>query len=347
MKKTKNILEKLVKLPGIPGREEAVVEFLMNYPLDTVNKEVDISGNTWIECRGGNKPPLILSAHMDEVGCRVKKIEDDGRISVIGLERTDLRTLAGQIMQIHSRKNVYEAFVYMNQKTTLPKNYSDMTLDNLRLDLGFMSRAETEKTGILPNDPVTYSTEFIELQKDIICAKAFDNRSSLAAILRALEFSTGKRKQRPVLLGTVQEEIGGQGALALEFKEQPGAVMIIDICGAEVFDLSESERRTIMGKGPILLNHPGTNRGLYQRLIALAEENNIPYQLVGMYGRGADASILQQKCGGLPTMTVIIPMAYYHAPKGLINIHDVFNTARLLETVLKDDSFLDAGLHFS
>ena len=30
MDKTKNILEKLVKLPGIPGREEAVVEFLMN-----------------------------------------------------------------------------------------------------------------------------------------------------------------------------------------------------------------------------------------------------------------------------------------------------------------------------
>jgi putative aminopeptidase FrvX len=180
----------------------------------------------------------------------------------------------------------------------------------------------------------------------MLCAKAFDNRASVAAILRALELSMGRRRQRAIFLGTVQEEIGGHGAYAVHFEEKPGGVLIIDICGAEVFKLKENERRTIMGKGPILLDHPGTNQGFSRRLEELAVQNSIPFQRVGYYWRGADPSILQQKCGGLATMTIIIPMAYYHAPKGLINAIDVFNKARLLEAVLTDEEFLNFSSTF-
>jgi len=346
MKKTRELLETLVRIPGIPGREEAVIDYLINYPVETCGKEVDISGNVWMDFDGEGTSPLVLSAHMDEVGCRIKRIEDDGQISVIGLERFDLRTLAGQTVQIHTDNGVFDAFIYLNQKTSLPINYDDMVVDNVRLDLGYTSKKETETTGIQPNDPVTFSDEVTGLQNDMICAKAFDNRSSVAAILRALELTTGKRRQKTTFLGTVQEEIGGHGAYAIDFKSKPGAVIILDICGAEVFGLPEPERRTIMGKGPIMLNHPGTNRGLHKRLIQLAKDHDIPHQIVGSYQRGADPSILQQKCGGLPVMTVIIPMAYYHAPKGLICVRDVFNTARLLEAVLQDESFLQYGERF-
>ena len=96
-----------------------------------------------------------------------------------------------------------------------------------------------------------------------------------------------------------------------------------------------------MGGGPILLNNPGTNRGLCERLAQLAEEHDIPYQKVGYYDRGADPAILQTSGGGFPMMTIILPMAYYHAPKGLIHSVDVFNTARLIAAVLQDDNFLE------
>lgn len=341
MEKTKSTLKEMVKLPGIPGREEAVIKYLMNFPIEAAERKTDISGNTWIRCKGASEASsIILAAHMDEVGCRVKKIEEDGQVSVIGLENLDMRTMAGQIFQVRTEKGVYDAYVYVNQKTVRPDNYNDLKGDDLRLDLGLTSKKETEKLGIQPNDPVTFGPEYYELQNHVVCAKAFDNRCSLTAMLRGVQLSEGKRKLRPVILGTVQEEIGGHGAKAVEFAEKPGAVLIFDICGAEVFRLSEKERRTIMGKGPILLNHPGTNMGLYKRLKYLAAKDDIPVQEVGYYWRGADPSIFQQKCGGLATMTIIIPMAYYHAPKGLISVVDVYETARLISAALQDEDFV-------
>ncbi|MBN2384238.1 hypothetical protein JXQ70_15280 [bacterium] len=346
MKKTRALLKQLVQLPGIPGREEAVADFLLKYPLETRNRAMDSSGNVWLEYDGPDKPALVLSAHMDEIGCRVKKIEEDGQLSVIGFEGIDLRTLASHVVQIWSDAGVYDAYIYLRQRTWTSPDFSDLVADNIRLDLGLRTRAQVAALSIKPNDPVTFSPDFHDLQNGTVCAKAIDNRCSLAAILLALEQTVGKRAQRPLLLGTVQEEIGGWGAHSIAFKEKPGAILVLDICGAEVFKLTEAERRTIMGRGPILLNNPGTSRGLYKRLKQLAAEQDIPCQDVGYYTRGADPAILQTKSGGQPMMSIIIPMAYYHGPKGLIDLHDLEATTRLLVAVLEDESFLDHGSPF-
>jgi len=343
MEKIITLLKDLVRLPGIPGREEAVANYLLRYPLDAAKREIDHSGNVYLEMKGPAKPPLVLSAHMDEIGCRVKRIEDDGQLSVIGFEGIDVRTLAGQVVQVWTETEVFDAFVYLRQRTGPSRDYMDLMAENVRLDLGLTNRDDVMALAIKPNDPVTFNQEFYSLQNNMVCAKAFDNRCSLAVILRALEKTSAKRAQRPVVLGTVQEEIGGFGARAFSFPEKPGAVLVLDICGAEVFRLSEAERRTIMGKGPILLNNPGTSRGLYKRLKELALERGIPYQDVGYYDRGADPAILQTKSGGNAMMTIVIPMAYYHAPKGLLNIDDLMHTTDLLVAVLTDEYFLEAG----
>jgi putative aminopeptidase FrvX len=343
MEQTIRLLQELTRLPGIPGREEAVAQYLIDYPLqDKTSNRIDGSGNAWIECAGPAGPPVIFAAHTDEVGFRVKRIEPDGRVSIIGHERTDLRTLGSEVVRIWTEKGPVPAFLCNGQETTLPRDYSTLNPDNVHLELGVTSGKAAAKFGIQPGDPVTYDPSFHRLAGKICCAKAFDNRSSLAAILRGLELSRGKRKQRPIFIGTSQEEIGGFGADSVEFPERPRAVLVLDICGGEVFGLPQPDRRTILGQGPILLDHPGTHRGLLLRLVALAQRAKIPYQRMATFSRGADPSLLQKKCGGLPMVAIILPMSYYHGPRGLIHAGDVHAAARLVAAVLGDGKLLGA-----
>jgi endoglucanase len=334
-------LKDLTALPGLPGHEKAVLDYL--FSLDDIGVAKtwsDASGNAWLEGEGPAGPPIILMAHMDEVGFRVRRIESDGTLSVIGQDHFDLRTLGGEIVQVWTESGPIPAFVDMGQQTNRPRDYASLQPDTLRLDLGVTERSRAEALGVMPGDCVTFDAGFHRLKDGILCAKAFDDRSGLAAILRALQLSRGHRRLRPVMLGTVQEEIGGHGADAAAFAERPGAVINVDICGGEVYSLPKPDRRPMLGQGPILHDGPETSRAMLRRLATLAQENDIPVQRRAAFGRGADQSMLQKKAGGLPTFGIILPMSYYHAPRGLIHPRDVFDAARLLAAVLGDEEFL-------
>lgn len=347
MQRVVELLETLTRLPGIPGREKAVVDCLMELEgLDETGKRVDMNGNAWIEGAGPDRPRIVLCAHMDEVGLRVKRIDDDGRVEPTGHERMDLRTLAGVMVDVWTGNGPVPAYVYAGQNTTLPKGYDDLVPETVRLDLGVVGREAAEALGVSVGDPVTYDASFHRLGGDVCAAKAFDDRCGLAAIVRAFELTRGKRRQAPLLLGTVQEEIGGHGAHAVEFDKKPGAVIIVDICGGEVYGLPARERRPLLGKGPILHDGPESSVGMIRRFQALAKERDIPLQRYAAVGRGADLSILQQKSGGLPALGIIVPMAYYHGPRGLVHAGDVLNTARLIAAALEDETFLDHATKF-
>lgn len=336
------LLKDLTALPGIPGREEAVARYLMEYTdLQTVDRKVDLNGNVWLHGDGPKKPPVVFCAHIDEVGWKVKRIDEDGRLAVIGHERTDLRTLASEVVEIWTDNGPVNAFVYLGQQTQMPKNYDNMVPETLRLDLGTTDRTSTEALGVRVGDPVIYDRRFFELGGGVYCAKAFDDRCGVTACLRGMQISEGKRAQRPVFLGTVQEEIGGHGAHAVDFEEKPGALIVLDICGGEVYNLPVADRRPMLGKGPILHDGPCASQALLRRFEELAKREGIPYQRYAVIGRGADMSILQHKSGGLPTLGMIIPMAFYHGPRGFVHGQDVLNAGRLLSAALCDEELLD------
>lgn len=347
MERTEALLEQLTALPGLPGHEKAVVDWLLSYEGARIaERRCDPSGNAWLFTEGPPGPPVLLMAHMDEVGFRVKRIEDDGTLSVVGHERFDLRTLASEIVQVWTEGGPRPAFVYLGQETNMPRDYRNLRPETLRLDLGVVTREAAEELGVLPGDPVTFDPGFHRLAGGILCAKAFDDRAGLTVLLRALELSEGRRRHRAVLLGTVQEEIGGHGADAVRFEEKPGAALNVDICGGEVYSLPRPDRRPMLGRGPILHDGPEVSHAMKRRLVALAGQEGIPVQRRAAYGRGADQSILQKKAGGLPLFGLIVPMAYYHGPRGFVHPRDVLDAARLVAAVLCDPAFLDHTAKF-
>ena len=73
------------------------------------------------------------------------------------------------------------------------------------------------------------------------------------------------------------------------------------------------------------------SRAMSDKLLALAEEQNIPCQtepIGGLTGTNGD-HIAVTKCG-VKTAVVSIPQRYMHTPAEVIALSDVENTARLL-----------------
>ena len=74
-----------------------------------------------------------------------------------------------------------------------------------------------------------------------------------------------------------------------------------------------------------------------QRLVELAEEKEIPYQIEVMGGStGTNADSLSLVRGGRRSGLVSIPQRNMHTPAEIVDLRDMANTARLLAEYLKE-----------
>lgn len=80
------LLKELTQAWGVAGREKAVRAIVLRELEGHVDSAyVDNIGNIIAVKHGKGSPDskkIMLSAHMDEIGLQVKKIESDGRIKV-------------------------------------------------------------------------------------------------------------------------------------------------------------------------------------------------------------------------------------------------------------------------
>ena len=99
-----------------------------------------------------------------------------------------------------------------------------------------------------------------------------------------------------------------------------------------------------LGRGPVIFRGPNINAKLAEKLITLAEENSIPYQLAAI-GRATpnDANVLQLHGAGVATGLVSIPNRYMHSAVECVSLEDIDHVAQLLAefavALTADDDF--------
>ena len=81
-----DLLKRLCEIPGVPGREERVREFIEK-EIDGLFDEIEVdpmgslicTRKATRKCRGrAAKPVVLIAAHMDEIGFYVRHVDDDG-----------------------------------------------------------------------------------------------------------------------------------------------------------------------------------------------------------------------------------------------------------------------------
>jgi len=330
------LIKKLSNAHGVSGYEDELREIVRG-ELEGFADEirVDSMGNL-IATRNGGEPELMLSAHMDEIGFAVKKIDEKGFIRIAPIGGWFSQIALAQRVVLYGKRKVY-GVIGCKPPHLMKEEERKKALDisEMFVDIGAKSKEDVLSLGIDVGTPVAIDREVVLLANNRITGKAFDNRVGVAVAIEA--FRNSKTSATLHLVATVQEEVGLKGAKTSAFALEPDVALAIDSCVAADFPGSESAHMDIaLGKGAVITVIDASGRGLIVSQTVLkwlketAEKHGIPYQLEVAEGGTTDASAINLTKSGIPAGVVSIPARYIHSPVEVVDMGDVENAVKLI-----------------
>lgn len=320
-----NLLKQLCALSGVSSWEDEARDFIRTQAQPYADSiRTDAIGNLIVFKKGkkptGNK--LLLSAHVDEVGLMVKKIEDDGTLRFSSVGGIDRRVLLGKRVFVGEKRIPAVVGSKPIHLTTKEDRKSVPKLDQLYLDLGAENREAAEQLVSL-GDVATFDPEWMEFGNGMLKAKAIDDRVGCAVLLKLLQ------EELPMdctFVFSAQEEVGTRGAFGYAFSVKPEVALVVE--GTTASDIPGTpDHMTVCapGLGPVIpFMDGGTiyDRGLFELLRRLAEENNIPWQTKHRVAGGTDGRTIQRSRQGVRVAGVAAAVRNIHTPSSVASLSD-------------------------
>jgi putative aminopeptidase FrvX len=206
-----SVLKELAEIPtGFASDDPAQLKPRVFLPSWT-KPEIDSRGNLIVTFGSGDEH-LFFVAHLDEVAYVVKRINDNGTLTV---ERRG---------GLHGR--YYEArpvLVYTAHGAV------SAVINDLHVFLGTESRRETEDLGIKAGDSITVPKRFTQLPRGRLTNRLLDERSGCTAMLLALmSLDPAKVKKRVTFVWTVEDRVDWNVARALAEKSSADYVFAVN-----------------------------------------------------------------------------------------------------------------------
>lgn len=330
------ILDKLCSLSGPSGYEGEIREFIKKEVAPFVDEiKVDRIGNIIVHKKGTGKKVLI-DAHMDEVGFLVTGFNEDGTLRFRSLGGINDKIIPSKVVLIGPKKIpgvIGGKPIHLQGKEEREKG---LTYNDCCIDIGAASKEEAKKLIDL-GEYVVFDTEFDNFGQGLMKGKAFDDRVGCLVLLEVL-----KEKYEVDLYGVfnVQEEVGERGAFisALEVKPDLAIALEGTIC-ADMPSIPKHMRATEVGKGPAISIMDATSifdQHIAREIMAIGDENNIPYQRRRAIAGGNDAGAIHTTGEGAKIATISVPCRYIHSSVSVASKEDFINTVRLLKAYLKE-----------
>jgi endoglucanase len=334
-----DLLCKLTESFGVPGHEEQIAKIMSDeFRKAGYKVEIDRFGNVIARSPGAKKKPLMLGAHMDEIGMLVKFINDKGFIRFVKIGGIDNRVLVNQRVVIQTEQGPIYGVIGNKPPHMQKAEDMKMAIDNksLFIDIGAKDKKDADKMGVKIGDPISFDLSTKMLNKKLVTGKALDNRVGCYVLL---DIARRVKNKNVVLVGTAQEEIStfGKGAMVAAYNLEPSAFIAVDtsIAGDHP-EMSEDEALIHIGKGPALCLVEAGGRGnfadtiLRQRCISAAKKSKIPYQLEVIEGGATDAASVYGERGGIPSIAVCVPTRYIHSNVAVCSLEDMEKTSNYL-----------------
>ena len=341
----RNILRELVSIPGPCGFEHEIARYLYNRLKDKADEIwVDGLGNVIAKKTGAHPgPTLMLSAHADEVGFIVKKIENNGLIRfekigghddrVILNERVVIRTQDGTLR--HGVIGTISAHMMRFDNTQLVRKHSEMYID-----VGAKDAEGVARLGIQVADPISWYTPYEEFGENRAMGHGFDDRAGCAVLAHCLETIDFSQVHGTVyFVFSSQEELGLRGARVASQQIAADVAIAVDTTACSDTFEAMMDNTLCMGKGvgiKVMDFSLLASVHVRKKLQRLAQQQDIPYQLEIFCGIGTDAGEMHKEKAGVPTSVLSIPSRYAHCPIEVIDLDDLQATKDLLSAFILD-----------
>ena len=342
-KKNLKFLKTLLETPSPTGSEVPVANLVRERLADTADEiETNVMGSVHARLSGrGAGPTLMLAAHMDEIGLMVTYVSDEGFLSVSAVGGVDAAILPGMRVDVHTEEGTLRGVVGRKPIHLIaPDERKNVTpIDKLVIDLGMP--AKRVKKLVMVGDVITFGVGFERFGKNMAVSRAFDDKAGVWVAVRVLE-TLAKEGRAPgdfIVAATVQEEIGTRGAITSAYGLDPDVAIAFDVTHATDYPGIDKTKygKIVCGEGPVIARGPNINPAVFERLVAAAEAEGLPYQIEAEPGvTGTDARSIQISRGGVPTGLVSVPLRYMHTPTEVVSLDDLDATVKLLARFARD-----------
>ncbi|HVS12391.1 MAG TPA: M20/M25/M40 family metallo-hydrolase [Thermoanaerobaculia bacterium] len=337
------LLAALIARPGVSGAEGPVREEIHARLPAWARPEVDGAGNLTVSLgppataanRGAHR---VFVAHLDEVGFRVDRVGDDGRLELSErggfypwlweAQAAVVRTATGDLPAIFEPREGH-----LTSDTREPPA-------PLVADLGAGSRARALELGVVEGETTaTMPKEMVRLGRHRAVARGFDDRVGSAALLLALARLDPATITRPLTFAwSTEEEVGLIGAAALA--ERLGEIETVFPVDTHVSSDSPLEGDgyawSALGKGAVLRTLESilfVAREDLDAVRALASERGIPLQVAMTHG-GTDGQPFLAYGGR--SVPLSWPGRYSHSPVEVMDLRDLDTLVELVVALAEE-----------
>lgn len=314
---------------GVSGAEETLVkaEELLKEFADDVHRD---NLNNVIGTVGKGEKHILLDAHLDRIGLVVTAVDKSGFLRVDRCGGTDVRVLSAAEVTIWGKKPIYGVVTSTPPHLAKEEDRGKAPkFDQTFVDTGM--EYEKLKEIVSPGDRITVDAPVSELQGSRVVGSALDDRVGCVAILRTLELLKGKDPGVKVTaMFSAMEEVGGMGSKTGAFGISPDEAIAVDVTFADAPGIEPADCSK-MGDGVAICCAPILDNGLFNRLVTVADKNNIKHTIEvssGSTGTNADGIAITKT--GVRTAVLSIPLRSMHTQAEIIDMDDVEATAKLM-----------------
>lgn len=300
--------------------------------------EVDVNGNSYARLRGEG-PVVVIEGHIDEIGQLVTDIDDDGYVWFRPVGGWDDQILTGQRVRIMGRNGPVAGAIGRKPAHLLSAEDRDKAskIKDLWIDIGAKNGDEAREH-IEIGDPIVIEQPAIELLNGRLVARGIDNRMGAFVALETLRALSGDRPPADLYaVAATQEEITFLGARTSAFRLDPTVAIVLDVTHATDHPSADKHGGDVkIGGGAVIARGSVVHPLVFQRLVATAREENIPYVVESTpRSTGTDADAYAPARAGIPTGVVSVPNRYMHSPNELLSLDDLDTAIRLIAAFVR------------
>ncbi len=325
----KQIIFDLCSAHGVSGSEDEVFEVIKLHLGNTADISADSNGNLYAVTGNINADKtILLDAHIDRIGLIVTDINEQGFVKVDKCGGIDMRVLQDTVLV--SENGLHGTVICMPPHLINGNEDKANPISKTWVDFGMP--AEEIKKQIKIGDRLTFSYEPKMLLGDKITAPALDNRCGAAALIYCAQMLKNcDCDYKIVIMFSAQEETFGSGAVTGAYKIEADEAISVDVSFASQPDISGQYASVELRKGAMIGISPALDKAMTNKLIELAENKNLSYQLEPLSGStGTNADKISVSKSGVKTALISIPQRYMHTQAEVISISDVKSVSELI-----------------
>jgi putative aminopeptidase FrvX len=340
---TQQLLQILADAPGTSGFEEPIRKIMVER-MKPLAEKISYDGlGSVIAVQGSSGPRIMVDAHMDELGGVVRRVANDGYLTMQMLGGWLDQALVDQRWTIIGSKGPVRAITGIRDIHILPQEERTKVFprESIFLDVGAKNAAEVAAMGLEPGDPVVPDAPFAVMNGgQNYLGKGWDDRVGCAVVIEAMKkLAHAPHPNQIFWVATVQEEIGLRGAHTSSDIVKPEIGIAIE--GGVTRDapkVGPEEAQEVLGGGPAIFLYDSSelpNLKFVALVKQTAKEKAIPLQTDLIQGYGDDSAEIQKSNGGAPTVNLVVPVRYTHSHNGIMNRGDFDRMVDLLVAVLQ------------